>query len=151
MNSEEYSRETLDVLATYLTSINRKIHLEPALKDLDNVKLQVGLSEKEATLIDSYITQLKGFNSSMTGSAYNSFMDGVYKKVGLTNQVGQNHYSRDLSTQRMLSAVATMGLNPATAIRNMTQVVNTVAEIGPKHATVGAVDGIRMLGTKEGR
>lgn len=151
MNSDEYSRDTIDVLATYLTSINRKVYLEPSLKALDDVKVQVELADGEAKLIDDYITQLKGFNTSAVGSAYNTMMDGVFKKVGMTNLVGQNHYSTGLSTQRMISAVATMGLNPGTAIRNLTQGVNTVAEIGPRYSTIGAVDGLRMLGTEAGR
>lgn len=150
-DSDDYSRDVMNVLTSYASSYNRKVYLEPALKPLDDLKMQKELSVAEAKWVDGYIEQLKGFDKSMVGDAYNSFMDGVFEKVGKTDLVGKDHYTSTLGTQRMVSAVATMGLNPGTAIRNMTQMVNTVADIGPRYSTIGAVDGLRMLTSKAGR
>lgn len=149
--SDEYSRDIMDVLTRYAQGYNNKVYLEPALKPLSDLKTQVKLQNAEAKWIDGYIDQLKGFDKSNVADSFNTFMDGVFEKTGLTSKVGQNHYAQSLGTQRMISAVATMGLNPGTAIRNLTQAVNTVADIGPVHATTGMVDGIRLLSSKAGR
>lgn len=150
-NSDEYSRDIMDVLTTYVSGVNRKMYLEPAIKPLADLRTQVKLQDAEAKWVDGYVEQLMGFDKSAVGDSFNTFMDGVLKKVGLESAVGKNHYTATLGTQRMVSAVATMGLNPGTAIRNMTQMVNTVADIGPRYSTIGAVDGMRMLATANGR
>lgn len=145
-DGDDYSRDVMNVLTTYATSFNRKKFLEPALKPLDDIKKQVELSDAEAKWVDGYIEQLKGFDKSTIGDAYNQFMDNVFQKTGIMKgQVGKNHYTQTLGTQRMISAGATMGLNPGTAIRNTTQMVNTVAGIGPRYATIGMMDGTRAL------
>lgn len=144
-DSDNYSRDVMDVLATYASGYNRKTILEPALKPLADLKTQVTLQNAEAKWIDGYVEQLMGFDKSHVGESFNTFMDGVYKNIGMESLVGKNHYNEALGTQRMISAAATMGLNPGTAIRNMTQMVNTVADIGPRYSTIGAVDGIRAL------
>lgn len=144
-DSDDYSRDVLNVLTQYAGSYNRKVLLEPALKPLDDIRTQVELSKGEAQWLDDYISQLKGFDSSKVGDTYNTFLDGVLTKMGKTNAVGQNHYANHLGTQRMVSAAATMGLNPGTAIRNMTQMVNTVADIGPRYSTLGMWDGLKAL------
>lgn len=149
--SDDYSRDIMDVLTTYTSGYNRKVYLEPAIKPLADLRKQVELSGAEAKWADDYVKQLTGLDTSTIGDAYNQMMDKVFKKVGIEGAVGKNHYTATLGTQRMISAAATMGLNPGTAIRNLTQMVNTVAEIGPVHATTGALDGLRLLGTKAGR
>lgn len=148
---EDYSRDIMDVLTQYASSYNRKAFLEPALKPLDDLVKQVDLAKAEGEWVDGYIKQLKGFDESKLGDNYNQFMDGVMEKLGKTSSVGQDHYTAHLGTQRMISAVATMGLNPGTAIRNTTQLINTVANIGPRYSTIGSIDGLRLLASKAGR
>ena len=144
-NSDDYSRDLMAVLTQYASGYNRKTILEPALKPLADLHTQVRLAEAEAKWLDGYIDQLMGFDKSNLGQSYNAFMDGVLDKVGLKSQVGKNHYSSHLGGQRMVSAVATMGLNAGTAIRNVTQMINTVADIGPRYSTIGTIDGLRAL------
>ncbi len=144
-NSDDYSRDLMAVLIQYTSGYNRKTILEPALKPLADLPTQVRLAEAEGKWLDGYIDQLMGFDKSNLGQSYNAFMDGVLDKVGLKSQVGKNHYSSHLGGQRMVSAVATMGLNPGTAIRNVTQMINTVADIGPRYSTIGTIDGLRAL------
>lgn len=127
-DSEDYSKDIVDVLSQYVSGFNRKKYMEPALKPIADLKTQVEMTNNEAQFFDDYVNQLMGRGDKT--------MPGLAKVLG---------------TQRMISAVATMGLNPGTAVRNMTQMVNTVADIGPRYAGVGAIDGARMLATKEGR
>ena len=149
--SEDYSRDIMDVLSTYASGYNRKVYLEPAIKPIADLPKQVKLSKAEAEWVNGYVDQLMGFDRSKVGDSFNAGIDGVLKKMGFDSATGKNHYAATLGTQRMVSAAATMGLNPGTAIRNMTQVVNTIAELGPIHSTTGMVDGLRLLATKSGR
>lgn len=148
-DSDDYSRDVMNVLAQYASSFNRKKFLEPALKPLDDVRVQAELQGADGKAVaqwsQAYLEQLKGFDKSQLGDGYNQFMDGVFNAVGMKNQVGKDHYTQTLGTQRMISAAATMGLNPGTAIRNLTQMVNTTAEIGPRYSMIGAVEGARAL------
>lgn len=142
--SNDYSREIIDVLSAYTQGINKKIHLEPVLKPLDDLKVQDKVTDFEADWINKYIEQLKGTTKrSGIEQSFDTVVDGFLGKIGKTS--GGNHYRSMLGGQRMMAAVATMGLNPGTALRNLTQVVNTVAGIGPKWSAVGMVHGTRAL------
>lgn len=127
-DSDDYSRDIMDVMSQYVQGFNRKKYLEPAIKPLADLKTQVAMSENEVKFFDKYVEQLMGQGSKLP--------DGLGKALG---------------AQRMISSVATMGLNPGTAIRNMTQGVNTIAQIGPRYSAIGTLNGARMLATKEGR
>ena len=143
--SDDYSREIIDVLSAYTQGINKKIHLEPTLKPLDDLKVMDKVTDMEADWINKYIAQLKGTGDrSALEKGFNSIVDGFLGKTN-SKATGGNHYRAVLGGQRMISAVATMGLNPGTALRNLTQVVNTVAGIGPKWSAVGMVQGARAL------
>jgi hypothetical protein len=138
----DYSRDIIEVMAGYSRGFNRKVYLEPALKPLEDVKMQANATKAVGDWVDGYIENLKGITEpSGAEKAFNGIIDSM---VGETKK-GGNHYRQTLGAQRMISAVATMGLNPGTAIRNMTQVVNTVAGIGVKRATQGAIKATRAF------
>lgn len=140
---DDYSRDIMDVLAGYADGFNRKIHFEPGIKPIADLPTQIRLSDADARWTQDFVDQISGFKRE--GEGFNSFMDKVFTSVGREDLVGKNHYTNTLATQRMVSALATMGLNPGTAVRNLTQGVNTVAEIGPVNATVGLKDAMLSL------
>lgn len=140
----DFNRDIVEVMAAYSRGYNRKTLLEPALKPLEDVKMQVNASKAVGDWVDGYIENLKGITEpSGAEKAFNGIVDAALGKAG--KATGGNHYRQTLGAQRMISAVATMGLNPGTAIRNMTQVVNTVAGIGAKNATKGAIQATRAF------
>lgn len=140
----DFNRDIVEVMAAYSRGYNRKTILEPALKPLEDIKMQVDASKAVGDWVDGYIENLKGITEpSGAEKAFNGIVDAALGKAG--KATGGNHYRQTLGAQRMISAVATMGLNPGTAIRNMTQVVNTVAGIGAKNATKGAIQATRAF------
>lgn len=140
----DFNRDIVEVMAAYSRGYNRKTLLEPALKPLEDIKMQVDASKAVGDWVDGYIENLKGITEpSGAEKAFNGIVDAALGKAG--KATGGNHYRQTLGAQRMVSAVATMGLNPGTAIRNMTQVVNTVAGIGAKNATKGAIKATRAF------
>lgn len=145
----DFNRDIVEVMAAYSRGYNRKVHLEPALKPLEDIKMQAEASKAVGDWVDGYIENLKGITEpSGAEKAFNGIVDAMLDKTGKTT--GGNHYRQTLGAQRMVSAVATMGLNPGTAIRNMTQVVNTVAGIGIKDATKGAIQATRAFAAGKG-
>lgn len=154
-NSDTYSRDVMEVLTSYAAGLNEKLAIEPALKKLDDVSVQLKLAKDEvknatqyADFLDNYIKQVKGQNKSNVEVAVNQMVNWLVQKFGGTPK---NYYAQALGMQRMISAAATMGFSVSTAIRQSSQLVNSIAGIGTKWSAIGLVDGIRMLSTKAGR
>lgn len=142
---EEYSRDVWKVLGTYFDGINRAKNIEPSLRKIESVSTQLKLASAEhknfeayAGFLDNYINQIKGKNQSNIEKAFDS-------------KFGNNAFKKSTGAIRAVNAMATLGLSPLTALRQMTQEIATVANLNPKWAGVGMVNGARMLASKEGR
>nr|DAP55941.1 MAG TPA: hypothetical protein [Caudoviricetes sp.] len=142
---EEYSKDVWNVLSTYFDGINRAKNIEPSLRKIESVSTQLKLASAEhknfeayAGFLDNYINQIKGKNQSNIEKAFDS-------------QFGHNAFKKSTGAIRAVNAMATLGLSPVTALRQMTQEIATVANLNPKWAGVGMVNGARMLASKEGR
>jgi hypothetical protein len=142
---EEYSRDVWKVLGTYFDGINRAKYIEPPLRKIESVSTQLKLASAEhknfeayAGFLDNYINQIKGKNQSNIEKAFDA-------------QFGHNAFKKSTGAIRAVNAMATLGLSPLTALRQMTQEIATVGNLNPKWAGVGMVNGARMLASKEGR
>nr|DAF21505.1 MAG TPA: MAEBL protein [Caudoviricetes sp.] len=142
---EEYSKDVWNVLSTYFDGINRAKNIEPSLRKIESVSTQLKLASAEhknfeayAGFLDNYINQIKGKNQSNIEKAFDS-------------QFGHNAFKKSTGAIRAVNAMATLGLSPLTALRQMTQEIATVGNLNPKWAGVGMVNGARMLASKEGR
>lgn len=142
---EEYSKDVWNVLSTYFDGINRAKNIEPSLRKIESVSAQLKLASSEhknfeayAGFLDNYINQIKGKNQSNIEKAFDS-------------QFGHNAFKKSTGAIRAVNAMATLGLSPLTALRQMTQEIATVGNLNPKWAGIGMVNGARMLASKEGR
>lgn len=142
---EEYSKDVWSVLSTYFDGINRTKNIEPSLRKIESVSTQLKLASAEhknfeayAGFLDNYINQIKGKNQSNIEKAFDS-------------RFGHNAFKKSTGAIRAVNAMATLGLSPLTALRQMTQEIATVGNLNPKWAGVGMVNGARMLASKEGR
>lgn len=142
---EGYSKDVWNVLSTYFDGINRAKNIEPSLRKIESVSTQLKLASAEhknfeayAGFLDNYINQIKGKNQSNIEKAFDS-------------QFGHNAFKKSTGAIRAVNAMATLGLSPLTALRQMTQEIATVGNLNPKWAGVGMVNGARMLASKEGR
>lgn len=142
---EEYSKDVWKVLGDYFNGINQAKNIEPSLRKIESVSTQLKLASSEhknfeayASFLDNYINQIKGKNQSNIEKAFDA-------------QFGHNAFKRSTGAIRAVNAMATLGLSPLTALRQMTQEIATVGNLNPKWAGVGMVNGARMLASKEGR
>ena len=142
---EEYSKDVWKVLGDYFNGINQAKNIEPSLRKIESVSTQLKLASSEhknfeayAGFLDNYINQIKGKNQSNIEKAFDA-------------QFGHNAFKKSTGAIRAVNAMATLGLSPVTALRQMTQEIATVGNLNPKWAGVGMVNGARMLASKEGR
>jgi len=142
---EEYSKDVWKVLGDYFNGINQAKNIEPSLRKIESVSTQLKLAADEhknfeayAGFLDNYINQIKGKNQSNIEKAFDA-------------QFGHNAFKKSTGAIRAVNAMATLGLSPLTALRQMTQEIATVGNLNPKWAGVGMVNGARMLASKEGR
>ena len=142
---EEYSKDVWKVLGDYFNGINQAKNIEPSLRKIESVSTQLKLASAEhknfeayAGFLDNYINQIKGKNQSNIEKAFDA-------------QFGHNAFKKSTGAIRAVNAMATLGLSPVTALRQMTQEIATVGNLNPKWAGVGMVNGARMLASKEGR
>lgn len=142
---EEYSKDVWKVLGDYFNGINQAKNIEPSLRKIESVSTQLKLASAEhknfeayAGFLDNYINQIKGKNQSSIEKAFDA-------------QFGHNAFKKSTGAIRAVNAMATLGLSPLTALRQMTQEIATVGNLNPKWAGVGMVNGARMLASKEGR
>lgn len=142
---EEYSKDVWKVLGDYFNGINQAKNIEPSLRKIESVSTQLKLASAEhknfeayAGFLDNYINQIKGKNQSSIEKAFDA-------------KFGHNAFKKSTGAIRAVNAMATLGLSPLTALRQMTQEIATVGNLNPKWAGVGMVNGARMLASKEGR
>lgn len=145
--NDNYSRDLAKVMRIYAEGYNRKVYLEPALKSLNDVKIIKGANQALADWVDEYIAQLRGSaKPGMIEQAYNAAIDKALGTNKFTSgMVGGNHYRSSLSTARVYSSVAALGFNVSTAVRNLSQMVNTTAAFGGKNSTVGLAKAVKAL------
>lgn len=142
---EEYSKDVWKVLGDYFNGINQAKNIEPSLRKIESVSTQLKLASAEhknfeayAGFLDNYINQIKGKNQSNIEKAFDA-------------KFGHNAFKKSTGAIRAVNTMATLGLSPLTALRQMTQEIATVGNLNPKWAGVGMVNGARMLASKEGR
>ena len=114
-----YSFDAMKAYETYLAGIAKKIYYEPMLKKVGELHKQLNPNMRDYN--KWYIRDFMGWNKS-------PFDD-------LAGMIASFQWMR------------TLGLNPRSAIVNLTQRLNTVAEVGVEHS----IRGEKFAFTKEGK
>lgn len=135
-NSDQYSKDVVSVLSAYVTGFNKKFYLEPALTPLKDPAVRAKMHEAEAKYVDGYISKVLNRDTGNVEATVNMMFEAVNAKVG--RQSSGNQYRKLLGAQRMISAVAGLGGNVASTLRQMTQQTNTVLAIGSENTLVGS-------------
>lgn len=136
--SEGYSRDLESILMTYGNAMHKKMYLEPVLKEIEAVAGSDKVTRSEAEWVMRYLASAQNKKVGHFEKAVNDSIDGVMEIFG--KEGSGNYYRRVLGAQRMISAGATMGLNLSTAIRNTTQIINTVEAVGAGRTLKGMTD-----------
>lgn len=135
-----YKEDTWQALDAYVKRATRKIHMDPALE-----ALKKGAEKLDISVIN-YI-QRYASRVNLRPTEIENLIDTTFKQIfGYTQGVRPvNRISRKL---RQMVYRGTLGLNIGSAVRNLTQGVNTYAELGERWTIKGYLDLLRK-GTKE--
>jgi hypothetical protein len=135
-----YKEDTWQALDAYVKRATRKIHMDPALE-----ALKAGAEKLDISVID-YI-QKYASRVNLRPTQTETLIDNTFKQL-----FGYKHGVRPVNriTRKLRQMVyrGTLGLNIGSAVRNLTQGVNTYAELGERFAMKGYYD-ILTKGSKE--
>jgi len=127
-----YIEDTWRALDAYVKRATRKVNLDPALKQIKEVS---------KTLEDSQLDYVKKYTAgiNMRPTWVDSAFDNTFKQI-FGYRAGQRPTNLLTRTARQAVFRGTLGLNVGTALRNLTQGVNTYAKLGEKYIVKGYWD-----------
>jgi len=126
-----YVEDTWRALSAYVKRAERKYELDPALDSIK--KVSEGLEESQYNYLKRYIDRVQ-----MRPVEVETLLDNLIKstpKVGY--RFGQRPINTLSQTTRQWTYRGLLGLNPGSALKNLTQGANTYAELGEKYTLKG--------------
>lgn len=141
-----FIEDTWQSLSAYIKRSERKIYLDPILKDIAEKTNKGDL----ATIVDdSQYQYVKSFMAAVNMQPGNieKFTDNLIQTIaGYRFTARPTYYLTHKAREWVFRGL--LGLNVSTAIRNLTQGVNTYAELGEKYTIIGYKDMLQAI--KEG-
>jgi hypothetical protein len=129
LGAKGYIQDAFAAMDAYVKRATRKVNMDPALEhlkaagemlDLESEKYVMALAHQinlRPTLIDNYVDN--------------------FVKSTLGYRFGQRPVARVTRTIRQIIYRAKLGLNVTSALKNLTQGVNTYAKLGEKYTVIG--------------
>lgn len=155
-DSDNYSRDIIDVMARYSAGLNKKVYLEPALRKLDNAKLVLEKSKIDTKVakdwINTYEKQLKINDISKTGEAFNEAVDALISKVKPdSSMIGNNHYRSSLAAQRLVNTFGMLGLSFRNGLQQTSQITTAVSKLGWENVAPGMIEHVKNMSNPKTR
>lgn len=155
-DSDNYSRDIIDVMAKYSAGLNKKVYLEPALRKLDNVKLVLEKSKIDTKVakdwINTYEKQLKISGVSKTGEAFNEAVDALIRKAKPdSSMIGNNHYRSSLAAQRLINTFGMLGLSFRNGLQQTSQITTAVGKLGWENVAPGMIEHVKNMSNPKTR
>ncbi len=145
-----YVQSARRALEAYVKRAVRKANMDPALEHL---KTAVGgdLKHVEGSRLESsqfkYVKRYADHVNLRPGEIENLIDNTTKQLVGY--RFGQRPVMRAAKAMRMAVYRGMLGLNFGSAMRNLTQGVNTYAKLGEKYTTIGYTKLLTNMGSKE--
>lgn len=134
----EYIEDTWRALDAYVKRAVRKVHMDEALERVKGAA--ENLEDSQYKYVKSFVDRINLRPTDLDNS-----IDNLIK----SSRIGYRFGVRPVTdiTQKARRAVyrGLLGLNPMTAIKNLTQVVNTYSELGEKYTLIGYAKMLRNL------
>jgi hypothetical protein len=152
LGARGYKQDTWGALDAYVKRGTRKVHMDEALSA---IKTKAGKSLETSPLEQSQFEFLKRYidNVNLRPTKVDNMIDNTVKSV-VGYKFGQRPVTRVTKTLRQMTYRGFLGLNPGSALRNLSQGINTYAVLGEKYTTIGyaslfksgAIDEIKSAG-----
>jgi len=138
--AEGYIQDTWKALDAYVKRATRKVHMDESLNNLS--KASKDLETSQFNYVKNYADRI-----NMRPTQLDTLIDN-----GVKNVIGYRLGARPTNTMtrmaRKIVSRAKLGFSFSSAFKNLTQGVNTFAELGTKYTTKGYMD-LFTKGTKE--
>jgi hypothetical protein len=135
LGAKGYKQDTWLALSAYTKRATRKVHMDPVLakiKEKTGGSLELSNIEKtQFKYIQNYVN-----NINLRPSDLDEAIDTSFKKI-FSYKLGGRPVNKGLRMFRQATFRGMLGLNPGSALRNLSQGINTYATLGEKYTTIG--------------
>lgn len=130
-----FKQDTWAALDAYVKRATRKVNMDEGLEAL---RAKVGSSLETTRLEQSQFEYIKRYvdNINLRPHKIDSLLDNTIKSV-VGYKFGQRPVTRLLKILRQITYRGMLGLNPGSALRNLSQGVNTYSVLGEKYTSIG--------------
>ena len=130
-----YKQDTWGALEAYVKRGTRKVHMDPVLEKIQG---RVGPSIDSDLVEESVFKYIQKYieNINMRPSSLEKGVDNWIKQM-IGYKLGSRPTTAITRTLRRLTYRGMLGLNPGSALRNLSQGINTYAELGEKYTAIG--------------
>lgn len=135
LGAKGYKENVWEALDAYVKRGTRKVNMDPAL---DAIQAKAGNSLEMSNI---EVSQWKYLQSKIAGinmrpTELDNLIDNTVKSV-VGYKYGQRPITYLTSLLRRMTYRGMLGLNPGSALRNLSQGINTYAVLGEKYTTIG--------------
>lgn len=135
LGAKGYIQDTWQALDAYVKRGTRKFHIDPAL---NAIKEKAGSSLEMSNIEASQFKFLQRYinNVNMRPTDLDNLIDNTIKSA-IGYKYGDRPVTYLTKLLRQMTFRGMLGLNPGSALRNLSQGVNTFSVLGPKYTTIG--------------
>lgn len=133
-----YKEDAIAALDAYVKRAVRSANMNPALDRISNAA--ENLDADSYNYVKKFIDRV-----NMRPTDMENFLDNFLKATPLGYKLGGRPTAAISRNVRQMIYRATLGLNPGSAIRNLTQGANTYAKLGEKYTVVGYMKMLKNL------
>lgn len=131
-----YKRDTWGALDAYVKRATRKVYMDPVL---EKIQSKIGSSAELSNVELSQWKYVQRYinNVNLRPSEFDTSIDNWVKASPIGYRLGQRPVARTTRIARQWVSRAMLGLNFGSAMRNLSQGVNTYSKLGEKYTAIG--------------
>ncbi|MGF6428225.1 hypothetical protein [Bradyrhizobium elkanii] len=130
LGAKGFIEDAFLALDAYTKRAVRKAHMDPALEGLENAANRAEIETYK--YVQRYASRV-----NMRPTETENLLDNLIKSTKIGYKFGQRPVANISRTVRQIVYRGTLGLNIGSAVRNLTQGVNTYAKLGEKYTVIG--------------
>ncbi len=125
-----YREDTWAALDAYVKRATRKVNMDPALEQVSKAAKELDLESYK--YVKNYVDRI-----NLRPLEIENLADNLIKSTPIGYSLGQRPTTALTQKARQMIYRGTLGLNVGSAIKNLTQGVNTYAKLGEKYTLIG--------------
>ena len=142
LGQQGYVEDVFRALDAYVKRATRKVNMDPALKQLESRESKLDLASWD--YVKNYTDRI-----NLRPTTWDELLDNAIKQSPIGYKFGQRPVTALSKSIRQMVYRGTLGLNVGSAIRNLTQGVNTYSQLGEKYTSVGLMKALRSVASRD--